>query len=114
MQVEWGRVTRMLIRALRMRFAVMGFVLWVVLSCFFFFSSRRRHTRFDCDWSSDVCSSDLRNAPWLDGIPPDKRAYYDAVTASYQAVGANGSGGKPPGLACNLGALFGGDRKSVV
>src|SRR2546430_4410821 len=23
-----------------------------------FFSSRRRHTRFDCDWSSDVCSSD--------------------------------------------------------
>src|SRR2546430_10686791 len=27
--------------------------------CLFFFSSRRRHTRFDCDWSSDVCSSDL-------------------------------------------------------
>src|SRR5260370_38678261 len=27
---------------------------------FFFFSSRRRHTRFKCDWSSDVCSSDLR------------------------------------------------------
>src|SRR2546427_8343193 len=26
---------------------------------FFFFSSRRRHTRFDCDWSSYVCSSDL-------------------------------------------------------
>src|SRR5688572_32794341 len=25
----------------------------------FFFASRRRHTRFDCDWSSDVCSSDL-------------------------------------------------------
>src|SRR5256886_7812639 len=30
-----------------------------VFVCFFFFSSRRRHTRFDCDWSSDVCSSDL-------------------------------------------------------
>src|SRR2546430_12244542 len=30
-----------------------------ILVCFFFFSSRRRHTRFDCDWSSDVCSSDL-------------------------------------------------------
>src|SRR2546430_12136632 len=28
--------------------------------CLFFFSSRRRHTRFDCDWSSDVCSSDLQ------------------------------------------------------
>src|SRR3989449_11735671 len=28
-------------------------------SCFFFFSSRRRHTRCSRDWSSDVCSSDL-------------------------------------------------------
>src|SRR5882762_10860590 len=27
-----------------------------------FFSSRRRHTRFKCDWSSDVCSSDLGGA----------------------------------------------------
>src|SRR5205085_6287136 len=30
--------------------------------CMFFFSSRRRHTIFDCDWSSDVCSSDLDGA----------------------------------------------------
>src|SRR5256885_13114520 len=30
-----------------------------VLDCFFFFSSRRRHTRLQGDWSSDVCSSDL-------------------------------------------------------
>src|SRR2546430_8342801 len=30
---------------------------------YFFFSSRRRHTRFDCDWSSDVCSSDLSVVP---------------------------------------------------
>src|SRR6266511_440178 len=29
------------------------------MSLFFFFSSRRRHTRFSRDWSSDVCSSDL-------------------------------------------------------
>src|SRR5260221_6705590 len=28
---------------------------------FFFFSSRRRHTRSLCDWSSDVCSSDLQS-----------------------------------------------------
>src|SRR5690606_39630599 len=28
----------------------------------FFFSSRRRHTRFSRDWSSDVCSSDLQQA----------------------------------------------------
>src|SRR2546430_3949984 len=31
----------------------------IYVHVFFFFSSRRRHTRFDCDWSSDVCSSDL-------------------------------------------------------
>src|SRR6266508_3212511 len=29
---------------------------------FFFFSSRRRHTRWPRDWSSDVCSSDLQHA----------------------------------------------------
>src|SRR5690606_39468476 len=29
------------------------------LRALFFFSSRRRHTRFSRDWSSDVCSSDL-------------------------------------------------------
>src|SRR6266480_1277791 len=29
----------------------------------FFFSSRRRHTRLTCDWSSDVCSSDLEGKP---------------------------------------------------
>src|SRR5215468_423530 len=31
----------------------------VALNVLFFFSSRRRHTRSCCDWSSDVCSSDL-------------------------------------------------------
>src|SRR6266511_1575489 len=30
-----------------------------MFAVFFFFSSRRRHTRFSRDWSSDVCSSDL-------------------------------------------------------
>src|SRR2546426_7667624 len=30
---------------------------------YFFFSSRRRHTRLQGDWSSDVCSSDLRSSP---------------------------------------------------
>src|SRR6266481_1862863 len=32
------------------------------LILFLFFSSRRRHTRWNCDWSSDVCSSDLFDA----------------------------------------------------
>ena len=46
-----------------------------VLLFVFFFSSRRRHTRFTSDWSSDVCSSDLKIAIFnqdgyhaLDGI----------------------------------------------
>src|SRR5256885_9377996 len=30
-----------------------------IMGCVFFFSSRRRHTRLQGDWSSDVCSSDL-------------------------------------------------------
>src|SRR6266480_6886857 len=36
------------------------------LATLFFFSSRRRHTRLTCDWSSDVCSSDLwqMTRPW--------------------------------------------------
>src|SRR5205085_4434560 len=36
-----------------------AFIVFIFSFFFFFFSSRRRHTRFDCDWSSDVCSSDL-------------------------------------------------------
>src|SRR2546430_5686377 len=35
-----------------------GFAILGEMAMVFFFSSRRRHTRFDCDWSSDVCSSD--------------------------------------------------------
>src|SRR5690348_17939562 len=51
---------------------------------FFFFSSRRRHTRWTGDWSSDVCSSDLFRvdlsdalasarslAPFVDSANPD-------------------------------------------
>src|SRR5690242_20282202 len=34
----------------------------------FFFSSRRRHTRLTCDWSSDVCSSDLVSRARLDSV----------------------------------------------
>src|SRR5690606_40826269 len=40
-------------------------VSWICIvlfySFYFFFSSRRRHTRFSRDWSSDVCSSDLHH-----------------------------------------------------
>ena len=45
----------------------------VCLSCMsclllFFFSSRRRHTSSLCDWSSDVCSSDLKLSFWHDAL----------------------------------------------
>src|SRR2546427_4574185 len=50
----------------------------------FFFSSRRRHTRFDCDWSSDVCSSDLpetsERLPWAQ----------ESLTVRTAAVSASG------------------------
>src|SRR3712207_8115465 len=38
----------------------------MVIEVFFFFSSRRRHTRYWRDWSSDVCSSDLVEATRLE------------------------------------------------
>src|SRR5256885_10688915 len=40
----------------------------ITLVVSFFFSSRRRHTRLQGDWSSDVCSSDLHLQP---GVPRD-------------------------------------------
>src|SRR2546430_12707635 len=56
---------------------------------FVFFSSRRRHTRFDCDWSSDVCSSDL---------PPRSRLRR-AQCASGEGVSLRTSRGHAPGWA---------------
>src|SRR2546427_7028351 len=46
---------------------------------FFFFSSRRRHTRFDCDWSSDVCSSDLTSRASCLLIDRERRRHRDAA-----------------------------------
>src|SRR3712207_8788698 len=46
--------------------------LFSVIFCFFF-SSRRRHTRYWRDWSSDVCSSDL-SFPVLEPTLPPERA----------------------------------------
>src|SRR2546430_6445737 len=49
------------------------------IQLYFFFSSRRRHTRFDCDWSSDVCSSDL--LPESDEEARDTTAAVDSTKA---------------------------------
>src|SRR3972149_9670812 len=52
-------------------------------SCFFFFSRRMRHTRFDCDWCSDVCSSDL----WTPA--PQAIARVDVVILGVEDVGGD-------------------------
>src|SRR2546426_8465430 len=61
---------------------------------FFFFSSRRRHTRLQGDWSSDVCSSDLA-AHWglqrvagMDLTPSNDFSFYDRVLDTCALVGA--------------------------
>src|SRR2546430_7581798 len=56
----------------------------------FVFSSRRRHTRFDCDWSSDVCSSDLM---------PDGAADRDADEAAGLLAAALAGQPAAPGAA---------------
>src|SRR5690606_40007683 len=51
------------------------------LHCYFFFSSRRRHTRFSRDWSSDVCSSDLRHLAVLRDRLPERDGPEPEVSA---------------------------------
>src|SRR5207302_7118533 len=58
----------------------------VMLECFFF-SSRRRHTRFSRDWSSDVCSSDLFLALGEDASSPRRN---DTETFESAIAGARG------------------------
>src|SRR2546430_8728283 len=60
---------------------------YLSISLFFFFPSRRRHTSFDCDWSSDVCSSDLSTwSAWIcsnsDACPSDARVLVDRSAAA--------------------------------
>src|SRR5690606_39296543 len=49
---------------------------------FFFFTSRRRHTRFSRDWSSDVCSSDLKGGSFcmrIVGTPGDRMHWHSGI-----------------------------------
>src|SRR3712207_8484735 len=52
--------------------------------CFFFFSSRRRHTRYWRDWSSDVCSSDLISEGFL---PPAWAIVWFVLAAPFFVLG---------------------------
>src|SRR6266480_5947504 len=66
-------------------------------SFFFFFSSRRRHTRLTCDWSSDVCSSDL--LPRLIRLLAAKERLRDlAITTNGVLLGEQARGLKDAGL----------------
>src|SRR5207249_8055162 len=61
---------------------------------FFFFSSRRRHTRSKRDWSSDVCSSDLSMAETAENVAEDyqvTRADQDAFALRSQQRAARAS-----------------------
>src|SRR3989454_7063216 len=56
---------------------------------FFFFSSRRRHTRLQGDWSSDVCSSDLVIAHLLGNLKVFQGAeHFNAYAAGLRTLGA--------------------------
>src|SRR2546430_11727204 len=77
-----------------------------------FFSSRRRHTIFDCDWSSDVCSSDLGKVRALattgkvrSSALPNVPTMSEAGVPGYEAViwlGIMAPKGTPPDIVRRL------------
>src|SRR5690242_20746148 len=60
--LSWCQQRRDSVRMVDAMVSVSEFNIRILVIFFFFFSSRRRHTRLTCDWSSDVCSSDLAAA----------------------------------------------------
>src|SRR2546430_7054308 len=83
----------------------------------FFFSSRRRHTRFDCDWSSDVCSSDLATADPVAVAVLESQARISGGTTPYQAGNIGSFGGAlsaPNGLTPGVQLDFGPVTDSAV
>src|SRR6266481_6617613 len=56
-------------------------------SLYFFYSSRRRHTRWNCDWSSDVCSSDLaQQIERRTTLPVGRRFHLGGTFVCHQAI----------------------------
>src|SRR5688572_17865302 len=90
----------------------------------FFFSGRRRHTRFDCDWSSDVCSSDLfafghHRRQWTNANA-ERRTHQAVASGKVATLATSGPGtttalnvAVPPYELKERTRLFA-DRKSVV
>src|SRR5437870_7031530 len=59
----------------------------LVVVAVFFFSSRRRHTRWPRDWSSDVCSSDLKD--WIqeaECVPHEEQAFRGAISGMKRII----------------------------
>src|SRR3712207_9397436 len=84
----------------------------------FFFSSRRRHTRYWRDWSSDVCSSDLGASPTLGAhvrLPPGGAVALWRTTKRrvLQGAGAAGGDGQPDRQGGVEDRESGGEGKSV-
>src|SRR5690242_1070960 len=71
-----------------------------LLVCVFFFSSRRRHTRLTCDWSSDVCSSDLNDQD-AQSVTNSTKPLIES-TAQLVTVNANTQGAGPKGVISDL------------
>src|SRR2546430_12544147 len=84
-------------------------------SACFFFSSRRRHTRFDCDWSSDVCSSDLEaHLARVDVVPLDLLECGDMELPAERAFEVGELDHRDGGARASERGAGGVDRKSVV
>src|SRR5256885_5625042 len=98
-----------------------------IRSSFFFFSSRRRHTRLQGDWSSDVCSSDLANLQALaeidrlrrelsnagsdtavERLRGEIRAAHDAAGVDWRSVAQHNSEERERGVEGKRGDLGGG------
>src|SRR5690606_31161838 len=81
----------------------------------FFFSSRRRHTRFSRDWSSDVCSSDLTALrDLLALLGPDAAATWSASGHGHVGLPAGSSPDEVRDLLARLRDLLGGYRGHAV
>src|SRR5690606_40987518 len=71
-----------------------------VFCVYFFFSSRRRHTRFSRDWSSDVCSSDLLcivvdadDSSFVDSVVAELKGLLEGIDVSVVVTGARRQAG---------------------
>src|SRR5207248_6037984 len=73
-------------------------IIFFAWSYFFFFSSRRRHTRSYGDWSSDVCSSDL-----MEGLAELRVKESDRLAATAAGLAVNGVSARIDGEALIVG-----------